>query len=182
LSLPSFSLANRQTAVHFPNYIGTRLGVGYGTSGPTTTGATTDLFWRQAPLLGLWFDSPLLATILELPAAFLSSGTHPCDSITESARTTEELDTGAAKRGRLKRPTLLSSIKASTIADSRSSFLNFKFPASPPWNRTRLGAGYGTSGPTTAGATTDLFWRQAPLPFQERCAPLKSSLSFKSIS
>jgi hypothetical protein len=42
-------LANRQTAVYFPNYIRTRLGVGYGTSGPTTAGATTDLFWRQAP-------------------------------------------------------------------------------------------------------------------------------------
>jgi hypothetical protein len=42
-------LANRQTAVYFPNYIRTRLRVGYGTSGPTTTGATTDLFWRQAP-------------------------------------------------------------------------------------------------------------------------------------
>jgi hypothetical protein len=53
-------------------------------------------------------------------------GTHPCDSITESARTTKERDTGAAKRGRLKRLTLLSSIKASTIVDSRSSFLNFK--------------------------------------------------------
>jgi hypothetical protein len=42
-------LANRQTAVYFPNYIRTRLRVGYGTSGPTTAGATTDLFWRQAP-------------------------------------------------------------------------------------------------------------------------------------
>jgi WD40 repeat protein len=51
LSLPSFSLANRQTAVYFPNYIRTRLGVGYGTSGPTTAGATTDLFWRQAPII-----------------------------------------------------------------------------------------------------------------------------------
>jgi hypothetical protein len=43
-------LANRQTAVYFPNYIRTRLRVGYGTSGPTTAGATTDLFWRQAPM------------------------------------------------------------------------------------------------------------------------------------
>jgi hypothetical protein len=34
----------------------------------------------------------------------------------------------------LKRLALLSSIKVSTIVDSRSSFLNFKFPTSPPWN------------------------------------------------
>jgi hypothetical protein len=52
-------LANRQTAVYFPNYIRTRLRVGYGTSGPTTTGATTDLFWRQAPLLSLHLDLQL---------------------------------------------------------------------------------------------------------------------------
>jgi hypothetical protein len=48
--LPSFSLANRQTAVCFPNHIRTRLGVGYGISGPTTAGANADLFWRQAPI------------------------------------------------------------------------------------------------------------------------------------
>ena len=138
----------------------------------------------------------------QLPAAFPSLGTHPCDSITESARTTEELDTGAAKRGRLKRLTLLSSIKASTIVDSRSSFLNFKFPASPPWNliwewrlslpsfslanrqtavyfpnyiRTRLRVGYGTSGPTTTGATTDLFWRQADSYLSQRVNTTHSS-------
>jgi hypothetical protein len=66
-------------------------------------------------LLGLWFDSPLLATILATGGISIFGDSS-----------TEELDTGAAKRGRLKRLTLLSSIKASTTADSRSSFLNFK--------------------------------------------------------
>jgi hypothetical protein len=122
------------------------------------------------------------------PAAFLAMGLILVTRF-PSQRTPQKTDTGAAKRDRLKRVTLLSSIKASTIADSRSSFLNFKFSASPPWNliwewcltlsssrlanrqttvcfqkciQTGLRVGCGTSGPTTAEAIADSFWRQTP--------------------
>jgi hypothetical protein len=67
LSLPSFSLANCQTAVYFPNYIRTRLRVGYRTSGPTTTGATTDLFWRQAPKHFLESTRTAYAALVQSP-------------------------------------------------------------------------------------------------------------------
>jgi hypothetical protein len=51
----------------------------------------------QQNLLGLQFDSPLLATNL---AAGSSSvfGTRPCDSITESARTTENWHRSSEER------------------------------------------------------------------------------------
>jgi hypothetical protein len=69
-------LANRQTAVYFPNYIRTRLRVGYRTSGPTTTGATTDLFWRQAPSpagVRLRFSTPLTARRPRTPPDHLTA-------------------------------------------------------------------------------------------------------------
>jgi hypothetical protein len=73
--LPSFGLANRQKHVYFRTIFS--LEYGYPAvwlrdfMSPATTRATTDLFWRHAPLLGLQFNSR--CPPISLPAVFLVS-------------------------------------------------------------------------------------------------------------
>jgi hypothetical protein len=75
LTLPSFGLANRQKACLIFRTIFS-LEYGYPAvwlrdfKSPTTTRATTDLFWRRAPLLGLQFDG---RCPISLPAVFLGA-------------------------------------------------------------------------------------------------------------